>query len=80
MQSVAQVEQAMQAVFSQADHLAQQSGFVQRSRKLTGKGFLQTLVLTWWNHPHASREALASMAASFLYAMLAETRNASGCG
>ena len=93
MQSVAQVEQAMQSVFSQADHLAQQSGFVQRSRKLTGKGFLQTLVLTWWNQPHASREMLASMAASlgipisaqgisarlneaaasFLYAMLAQS-------
>src|SRR5262249_3581076 len=26
--------------------------------------FLQTLVLAWWNNPHASREALASMAAS----------------
>ncbi len=64
MQSVTQVEQAMQAVFSQADHVAQQTGFVQRSRKLTGTRFLQTLVLTWWNNPHASREALASMAAS----------------
>jgi hypothetical protein len=64
MQSVAQVEQAMQSVFSQADHIAQQSGFIQRSRKLTGARFLQTLVLTWWNNPRASREALASMAAS----------------
>jgi Transposase DDE domain len=64
MKSVSQVEQAMQSVFSQADQIAQQSGFVQRTRKLTGKGFLQTLVLTWWNHPRASRELLSCMAAS----------------
>jgi DDE family transposase len=64
MQRVSQVEQAMLSIFSQADHIAQQSGFIQRNRKLTGTGFLQTLVLAWWNTPQASRETLASVAAS----------------
>jgi DDE family transposase len=72
MKSVSQVAQAIQSIFSQADQIAQQSGFVQRNRKLTGKGFLQTLVLTWWNNPHASRETLSCMAASLGIAISAQ--------
>src|SRR6266699_5285583 len=64
MKSVTQVEQAIQEIFCQANHIARQSGFVQRRSKLTGEVFLQTLVFSWWHDPHASREALARMAAS----------------
>lgn len=64
MSSVTQVEQAMHNIFSQANQLARQSGFVQRRSKLTGEVFLQTLILSWWHDPHASREGMARMAAS----------------
>jgi hypothetical protein len=64
MSSVSQVEQAMQSVFSQANAIARQTGFVQRASKLTGERFVQTLVLAWLKEPQATREALAQMAAS----------------
>jgi Transposase DDE domain len=64
MSSVSQVEQAMQSVFSQANAIARQTGFVQRASKLTGERFVQTLVLAWLKDPQATREALAQMAAS----------------
>src|SRR5215469_13518011 len=64
MSSVSQVERAMQTVFSQANALARQTGFVQRASKLTGERFVQTLVTAWLNNPQATREALAQMAAS----------------
>jgi hypothetical protein len=64
MSSIAQVEQAMQTVFCQANASARQTGFVQRASKLTGERFVQTLVTAWLNNPQATREALAQMAAS----------------
>ncbi len=64
MSSVSQVGQAMQSVFSQANAIARQTGFVQRASKLTGERFVQTLVLAWLKDPQATREALAQMAAS----------------
>lgn len=64
MSSVSQVEQAMQSVFSQANAIGRQTGFVQRASKLTGERFVQTLVLAWLKDPQATREALAQMAAS----------------
>ena len=53
MSSVSQVEQAMQSVFSQANAIARQTGFVQRASKLTGERFVQTLVLGWLKEPQA---------------------------
>jgi DDE family transposase len=64
MNSVSQVEHAMQSVFSQANAIARETGFVQRASKLTGERFVQTLVLAWLKDPQATREALAQMAAS----------------
>jgi hypothetical protein len=64
MNSVSQVEQAMQTVFKQANQIARQTGFVQRESKLTGVLFVQTLVSAWLANPEATREALAQMAAS----------------
>src|SRR6266566_5235574 len=75
MSSVTQVEQAMQSVFSQANQIACQTGFVQRTSKLTGEIFLQTLVFSWWHDPHASREALARMAASLGVSITAQGIN-----
>lgn len=64
MNSVSQVEQAMQTLFRQANQIARQTGFVQRESKLTGVLFVQTLVSAWLANPEATREALAQMAAS----------------
>lgn len=64
MNSVSQVEQAMQTLFKQANQIARQTGFVQRGSKLTGVLFVQTLVSAWLANPEATREALAQMAAS----------------
>lgn len=47
-----------------ADRLARQTGFVQRTSKLTGALFAQTLVFGWLANPHASLEALAQTAAA----------------
>lgn len=64
MNSVSQVEQAMQTLFRQANQIARQTGFVQRNSKLSGVLFVQTLVSAWLANPEATREALAQMAAS----------------
>ena len=64
MSSVSQVEQAMENVFHHANALARQTGFVQRTSKLTGERFVQTLVLGWLKDPQATREALPQTAAS----------------
>ena len=64
MNSVSQVEQAMQTLFRQANQMARQTGFVQRESKVTGVLFVQTLVSAWLANPDATREALAQMAAS----------------
>jgi hypothetical protein len=46
-----------------ADAAARPTGFVQRSSKLTGALFAQTLVFGWLHQPHASLDQLSQMAA-----------------
>ena len=43
-----------------ADRAAKDSGFVRRVRKMTGAGFVQSLVLGWMADPHAKLEDLAT--------------------
>jgi hypothetical protein len=43
-----------------ADTAAKESGFIIRKRKITGAGFVQSLVLTWMNDPRAMLEDLAA--------------------
>ena len=65
MATIAQVSQAMQTVLtSVADTAARATGFVQRSSKLTGALFVQTLTLGFLSNPQASREELAQTAAT----------------
>jgi len=48
MKLISQVAQGMQTVLTYAaDIIAQNSGFIQRLRQLTGSGFIQTLVFGW---------------------------------
>ena len=57
MATIAQVSQAMQTVLtSVADSAARATGFVQRTSKLTGALFVQTLTLGFLSNPQASRE------------------------
>jgi hypothetical protein len=65
MATIAQVSQAMQTVLtSVADTAARATGFVQRTSKLTGALFVQTLTLGFLSNPQASREELAQTAAT----------------
>lgn len=65
MTTVAQLTQALQEVFTTtAEALARQTGFVQRTSKLTGALFAQTLVFGWLAHPQVSLEGLAQVAAA----------------
>ncbi len=45
-----------------ANHLARETGFVQRASKLTGAAFIQTLLFGWLNTPQATLHQLAQMA------------------
>jgi hypothetical protein len=47
-----------------ADAAAKQTGFIQRQRKLTGSGFVQTLVLAWLANPETTVKQLAQRAAA----------------
>jgi len=63
MSTIPQVSQAMQTVLtSVADTAARTSKFVQRTSKLTGALFVQTLVLGFLANPRATREQLAQTA------------------
>lgn len=63
MLTIPQVSQAMQTVLtSVADTAARSSKFVQRTSKLTGALFVQTLVLGFLANPRATREQLAQTA------------------
>jgi len=65
MTTVAQLTQALQEVFTTtADALARRTGFVQRTSKLTGALFAQTLIFGWLANPQASLEGLAQVAAA----------------
>ena len=65
MASIAQVSKAMQTVLTTvADTAARATGFVQRTSKLTGALFVQTLVLGFLSEPQSTREQLAQTAAA----------------
>ena len=65
MESIVQIAQAMQRVLmDKADALAHEVGFVQRTRKLSGSGFMQTLVWGFQGTPAASYTDLSQSAAT----------------
>jgi Transposase DDE domain len=65
MTSVACLAETLQTLLTTtADHLAAQTGCIQRRRKLTGATLLQTLVLGWLQQPEATLHNLAQMAAT----------------
>lgn len=65
MDSIRQVAQEMQSVLStEADQIAQATGFVQRQSKLGGAEFAQTLTFGWLSNPQATLEELTQTAAS----------------
>ncbi len=73
MASIADVAQALRKVLQTvAEEAAQTSGFVRRRRKLTGAGFVQTLVLGWLRAPEASLGELTQTAASLGVAITAQ--------
>jgi hypothetical protein len=63
--NVALIARKVQTFFDEAqmDLLARQTGFVQRSSRLTGLGFVQALVFGYLEHAHASLTQLASVCA-----------------
>ena len=65
MTTVAQVCEAMQRLLTEvADEAGVSSGFIRRRRKLSGAGFVQTLVFGWMANPQASLEELSQSAAT----------------
>ena len=55
MSILTQVPNVMQEILqNRANEIAQRCGLVQRIRKLTGAGFIQTLVFGWLEAPDAS--------------------------
>jgi hypothetical protein len=64
MNTIAQVAKAMQMVLTTtADRLGRKVGFVQRSGKLNGGSFVQTLVFAFMDKPQATYEDLSQSAA-----------------
>lgn len=65
MTTIAQLASTLRELFSTvADELAVATQFVQRKSKLTGAGFVQTLVLAWLADPQATEAQLAQTAAA----------------
>jgi len=46
----------------EANHLARESGFVQRERNLSGADFAQTLIFGWWQEPQETLDGLSQVA------------------
>ncbi len=64
MVTIPEVVEALQTVLSTAaEEIARETGFVQRTSKLSGARFTQTLVFGWLANPEASLEELAQTAA-----------------
>ena len=64
MDTIPQVAQAMQQVLiHDAEQLGRESGFIRRQRKLTGAGFIQTLVFGFLGNAAATYGVLARRAA-----------------
>lgn len=65
MWTVTQVSTTLQhLVTTTANQIARETGFVQRTSKLTGAAFVQTLLFGWLNNPQATLQQLAQMAGS----------------
>jgi len=65
MNIIPQVAKGIQYVLtSVSDFIAGESGFIQRLRKLSGSGFVQTLVFGWLENPRATLEELTQTAAT----------------
>ncbi len=65
MTSIKHISQSMQQVLGEeADQAARATGFVQRTSKMGGAAFVQTLVFGWMSDPQATIEALAQTAVS----------------
>ena len=70
MISVAQQEEQLKGLFNErANTLAQQTGFVQRRRQISGAAFVQGLVFGWLHQPGAS---LGELAGAIAYRELAK--------
>ena len=60
-----QVAEGMQAVLTEtADIIGRETGFIKRLRKLSGSGFVQTLVFGWLSNPNSTIEELCQSAAT----------------
>jgi hypothetical protein len=86
MRTITQVTNAMQAVLTTGANLAAaKNAFVQRVSKLTGAGFVQTLVFGFLANPRATRSQLAASAAALGVTISAQgidqrmTEAAAGC-
>ena len=65
MNTVPQVAKSMRTVLNaNSDAAGRRSGFVRRRSKLTGAGFVQTLVFGWLKNPRASLEELTQTTAA----------------
>lgn len=64
MTNVMQIGEALRTVFGQAaERIAQETGFVQRTSKMSGITFLKTWVMEFLRNPRASLSMLCEMAA-----------------
>jgi hypothetical protein len=65
MEILSQVAKGMQGVLSEAaDTIGYTTGFIKRLRKLSGSGFVQTLVFGWLGNPDSTVEELCQAAAA----------------
>lgn len=64
MDILTRVAKAMQVVLTKtADIIGRETGFIQRQRKFSGSGFIQTLIFGWLSNPEATLEELCQTAA-----------------
>ena len=65
MKILSQVAEGMQAVLTRtAEIIGRKTGFIKRLRKLSGSGFVQTLVFGWLSNPNSTLEELCQSAAT----------------
>jgi hypothetical protein len=65
MDIISQVAKGMQEILTYAaEIISRHTSFIKRLRKLTGSGFVQTLVFGWLSNPQATLEELSQTAAT----------------
>jgi len=65
MDILSRVAEGMQGVLTEAaDIIGRKTGFIKRLRKLSGSGFVQTLVFGWLSNPDSTVEELCQTAAT----------------